>query len=195
MKTINLNINDIPTLINVIVIMFVYIIYLLYKLSKKNIDDLVIDDNIDISVNNNVNRIVYIDMDGVLCDYYGRYLEQKSDTNYYPQSRYGFFRNLEPIEGAIETVNKLIEYGYDVYILTSPSVQNPLSYTEKREWIEKYLGLDMCYKLILSPNKTLLKGSYLIDDNIHEGFEGELIHFGKTDKFKNWKDVEKYLIK
>lgn len=139
-------------------------------------------------------KILYIDMDGVLCDFEKKYIEEKSSTNPYPQSRYGFFRELKPIEHAVISVFILKKY-YDVYILTSPSVRNPLSYTEKREWVEKHLGLEMCYKLILSPNKSLLKGDYLIDDNIHEGFGGELIHFGKNNKFKTWGELLPYLIK
>ena len=129
-------------------------------------------------------------MDGVLCDFKKAYNKNYSIDNPWPQSQYGFFRNLEPIENAIITFELLKEL-YDLYILTAPSVWNPLSYTEKREWIEKYLGFEMCKKLILSPNKALLKGDFLIDDNIHEGFEGEHIHFGVI--YKNWNDVYDYL--
>ena len=104
------------------------------------------------------------------------------------------FRNLEPIENALESYKKLEEY-YDVWILTSPSYHNPLCYSEKREWVETYLGLETCRKLIISPNKGLLKGDYLIDDNIHDGFEGELIHFGLNKKYPDWISVLNYLIK
>lgn len=43
-----------------------------------------------------------------------------------------------------------------------------MSYTEKRAWIEKYFGFDACYNLILSYDKTMIMGNYLIDDNIHK---------------------------
>ncbi len=130
-------------------------------------------------------------MDNTLCNFSKEYYRLKSDTCYYPQSQYGFFRNLEPMEDAIVSYKTLEEH-FDVYILTAPSVHNPLCYTEKREWVEKHLGFDVCKKLIISPNKALFKGDYLIDDNIHEGFNGEHIHFG-TD-FKNWEAVLDYLI-
>lgn len=136
---------------------------------------------------------IYIDMDGVLCDFYKAYLAKKSIEYYYPQSLYGFFRNLEPIEDAIESFKLLTEH-YDVWILTSPSVHNPLSYSEKREWVEKHLGFEACNKLILSPNKSLFIGDYLIDDNIHEGFEGEHLHFGEGKQYPNWKSIINYLI-
>jgi 5'(3')-deoxyribonucleotidase len=47
-------------------------------------------------------------------------------------------------------------------------------------------------KLIISPNKGLLKGDILIDDIVEgkgqEHFEGELIHFGSA-KFPDWESV------
>ena len=51
-------------------------------------------------------------------------------------------------------------------------------------------------KLILSHNKGLLLGDYLIDDRIAngvDGFKGEHIHFG-TDQFPDWKSVLEYLL-
>ncbi len=135
--------------------------------------------------------VLYIDMDGVLCNYHEAHAKQKTESNPYPQSRYGFFRNLKPIENAIPAFIELNNY-FDVYILTCPSVHNPLCYTEKREWVETYLGIEACKKLILSPNKALLKGDYLIDDIVHEGFEGEHLHFGT--EFKNWNSILMYLI-
>ena len=139
-------------------------------------------------------KIIYVDLDDVMCNFSKAYLEKKSHECFYPQSQYGFFRNLEPIENALESYKKLEEY-YDVWILTSPSYHNPLCYSEKREWVETYLGLETCRKLIISPNKGLLKGDYLIDDNIHDGFEGELIHFGLNKKYPDWISVLNYLIK
>lgn len=137
-------------------------------------------------------------MDGVLCDFRRGIEERRSidRTNKYPQSKDGFFLNLAPIEQGIETVNKLRTHpSFDVYILTAPSVRNPLSYTEKRLWIEKYFDLEMVRKMIISPNKGLNKGDYLIDDydqgKGQENFEGKLIHFG-SEEFNNWDSVWNY---
>ena len=50
-------------------------------------------------------------------------------------------------------------------------------------------------RLILSHQKDLLKGDYLIDDRHTHGantFEGEWIQFG-TDPFRDWEAVLKYL--
>jgi 5'-nucleotidase len=140
-------------------------------------------------------RIIYIDMDDTLCDFKGAFAKAMRDSPEmpYPQSQYRFFANLKPIEGAIETVKLLIESNaYDPYILSAPSTRNPLSYAEKREWVEEHFGYDFCKRLILCTHKGLLKGDFLIDDNI-EGkgqdlFEGELIHFG-SEAFRNWSSI------
>lgn len=139
--------------------------------------------------------IVYIDMDDVLCAYSAAYSKAKKDAPSiaFPQSQYGFFANLSPISGAIESVKSLIASDkYDVYVLTAPSPRNPLSYTEKRVWIEKHFGLAFTEKLIICPNKGLLKGDLLVDDMTEgkgqENFEGRLIHFG-SEKFCDWEKV------
>lgn len=143
----------------------------------------------------NKKKRLFVDMDGVLCDFLKPFLLEKTTTNKFPQSRWGFFVNLDPIENGVEIVKELMEY-YDVWILTRPSYKNALCYTEKRIWIEKYFGLDFCEKLIICSDKSLLKGDYLIDDCLNHGqteFEGNLIHFG-SENFKNWDSVRKYLI-
>ena len=109
----------------------------------------------------------------------------------YPQSQYEFFVKLEPVLNSIHYFFKIAEM-YDVYILTRPSIMNPLCYTEKRIWVENYLGLEFCKKLIICPDKSLLKGQYLIDDVKWDGFEGEQILFGQ-DPFMTWSNVHKYL--
>lgn len=134
-------------------------------------------------------------MDDTICNFFNGVLnyKRKYPTILYPQSIPGFFINLEPIEGAIDSVNLLTEK-YDVYILTRPSVKNPLCYTEKRMWIEKHFGLEFCSKLIICPNKALLKGDYLIDDFIWAGFEGYQIVY-KSSEFPNWLKVMEYFEK
>jgi len=144
-------------------------------------------------------KIVYIDMDDTLCNFkksYKQSLIERPEMTW-PQSREGFFIELEPLPQALEAVNLFINSNhYDPYILTSPSVRNPRSYIEKRLWIEKHFGLAFCKKLIISPNKALNIGSYLIDDNIEgkgqESFQGELIHYG-SKAFPNWSSIIRYL--
>lgn len=145
----------------------------------------------------NEKKIVYVDMDDTLCDFAGKWFEKRSIEVQWPQSVPGFFTSLPPLFGAVESVKELAANPlYDVWFLTAPSVYNPLSYTEKRLWIEYYFGFQMCHRLILSPNKALLKGDYLIDDCAYgkgqESFEGKLIQYGSS-MFPNWSDVMRFL--
>lgn len=141
-------------------------------------------------------KIIYIDMDDVLCDYQAGkklYLKKHPEIQY-PQSIKGFFEELRPVKDGVETVKKLITSDiYDPYILTAPSTRNPLSYSEKRIWIEKYFGYSFTKNLIICSNKGLLKGDILIDDHIEgrgqENFEGLIFHFGSSS-FPNWKAVD-----
>lgn len=141
---------------------------------------------------------IFCDMDGTLCDFMGAFHYYKEDDSNikYPQSKIGFFTNLKPLPNAIESFNKLKEH-YDMWILTRPSFKNIHCYSEKAQWILDNLGYDILEKLVLSGDKSLIKGDYLIDDHHGDGqpeFEGEWIHFN-TDKFPDWNTVVEYLIK
>lgn len=134
-------------------------------------------------------EIVYIDMDGVLANFdkRARELIEKTPGIQWPQATYGFFESLDPMPFAIDSYN-ILDRRYDVYILSRPSIMNPWSYTGKRVWIEEHLGYERCDRLILSCHKHLSMGDYLIDDRIHEGFQGEHIHFG-TKQYPSWPAV------
>jgi 5'-nucleotidase len=142
-------------------------------------------------------EIIHIDMDDTICDYSSAYrmASKKCPDQKYPQSQYGFFTSLKPLPNSIEIIFELDKI-YDVYILTRPSIYNPLSYTEKAIWIKDHLGFNWLNKLILACNKSMLKGDYLIDDSITDGqldFEGELIRFG-TKSFPDWISINNYLL-
>lgn len=142
-------------------------------------------------------KTIYIDMDGVLADFKSASDRDKIEfpEQKYPQSQIGFFLNLKPIEYSLESFVELEKY-FNVWILTRPSVQNPLCYTEKALWVKNHLGIDVQRRTIMATDKSLLKGDYLIDDDTKHGqteFEGEHIHFGNTP-FENWQKVVKYLM-
>ena len=137
--------------------------------------------------------LVYVDMDDVLCQYSAAYAQAEATRPevHYPQSEAGFFQNLEPMPGGVEAMNWLDE-NCRVYILTAPSMMNPLSYTEKRIWVEEHLGYYFVKRLIISPNKGLLKGDFLIDDHVEgrgqQYFEGALLQFGSAE-YPDWGSV------
>ena len=144
-------------------------------------------------------KIVYVDMDNVLVDFKSgidaisqeERDEYKDDLDDVP----GIFSKMKPVEGAIEAYNKLIKH-FDVYILSTAPWNNSSAWTDKLLWVQKYLGKQAYKRLILSHNKNLNIGDYLIDDRKANGageFKGEHIHFLSED-FKNWDDVLSYLI-
>jgi 5'-nucleotidase len=76
-----------------------------------------------------------------------------------------FFRNLPPIEGAIEAVRELLALGHDVRICTSPLNQYRHCVLEKYEWVEQHLGVDFVnHRMIVTKDKTLVHGDILVDD-------------------------------
>ncbi len=139
---------------------------------------------------------IYIDLDGVLADYQ-KHMDSmlaKGMNKFQIFKMTGIFDKLEPINGAVKTFHFLTKH-FEVYILSTPLWSNPDSWSGKRIWVEKFLGKECKKKLILSHNKGLLKGDYLIDDRTANGvldFEGEHIHFGTTE-FQNWELVLKYI--
>jgi len=129
---------------------------------------------------------LYIDMDEIIC----KFLEELcSEYNYKYNKRIkisdiktwllntymdgdkafeiinspGFFGSLEPIEGAIQTIEKLINNDkYEVFIISSPS--NEYSVYEKYKWIQQNLPFFDIRNLILVGNKGELL-SRLDSDN------------------------------
>lgn len=136
---------------------------------------------------------IYIDLDDTIFDFKGAFRHNKDNCEF-PQSKYGFFLNLKPLPQAVEGVRFLMGK-HDVWFATRPSIYNPMSYTEKRVSIENTFGFDVCNKLILIPDKGLLKADpddYLIDDMAWPEFGGKQILFGKDPEFMNWEQVVKY---
>ena len=145
-------------------------------------------------------KILYIDMDSVLADFIGAFnaldedVQKKYDNN--KDEVPGMFSTMLPIEGAVDAFEKLSEK-YDTYILSSAPWNNPGAWTDKLEWVKKYLGANARKRLILSHHKNLNMGDYLIDDRPNNGakqFEGEWLHFGKNGKYPNWQSVLDYLL-
>lgn len=137
-------------------------------------------------------EITYVDMDDTLCMFtkaWNFHRWRWPDTAW-PQSIPNFFLDLKPHDGAVDAWHTLsANPDLNVYILGAPSSLNPLSYTEKRLWVEKWLGIEAAHKLILCPDKSLLKGTWLIDDLIEgkgqENFEGHVLQFG-SEKYPDW---------
>lgn len=145
-----------------------------------------------------MNKIIYVDMDGVLVDFESgikslsveelKLYENKLDE--VP----GIFSRMIPIEGALESFEKINIY-FDVYILSTAPWENPTALNDKLAWVKKHIGDIAKKRVIFSHNKHLNQGDYLIDDRKANGagdFRGKHIHFG-TEEFPNWGAVLNYL--
>ncbi len=148
-------------------------------------------------------KIVYIDMDNVLVDFKTGIdkIDKKTRQEYEGKLDEvpNIFSLMEPYQNAIESVKKLSEK-YDLYILSTAPWLNPSAWIHKVEWVHKYFGVEkdsLFYKrLIISHNKHLNLGDYLIDDRPNNGakdFKGEWIHFGSSH-FPDWDRVTNYLL-
>lgn len=148
-------------------------------------------------------KILYIDMDNVLVDFQSGIDRLDSQTVELFAGRLdevpGIFSLMDPMPGAIEAFNVLSE-NFDTYILSTAPSLNPSAWSDKIQWIHKYLGVEdsqsVHKRLILSHHKNLNMGDYLIDDRTANGadnFKGEHIHFG-TAAFPDWDCVVRYLM-
>lgn len=72
----------------------------------------------------------------------------------------GFFRQLNPFPGAIETINKWITEGHDVGIVTA--CQH--GHQDKMGWLEEYLPRFNRRNLIFASQKHWVKGDVFVDD-------------------------------
>lgn len=76
----------------------------------------------------------------------------------------GFYRNLLPIEGATKALKEMLAAGYNVRICTAPYVTHETCASEKMQWIGEHLGEEWKERVIITSDKTLVRGDILIDD-------------------------------
>jgi len=132
-------------------------------------------------------KIVYVDMDNVLVDFRSSFrhlsAEIKAEFKDNRDDIPGIFSLMRPMPGAIESFHELARH-FDTYVLSTSPWANPSAWSDKLLWIQEHLGEVARKRLILSHNKHLNVGDYLIDDRTKNGadrFTGEHIHFG-TDR-------------
>lgn len=156
-------------------------------------------------------KVLLIDMDGVIVDfekgikiYFEKYPEERKYYKGNPDEIDGIFRDLPPIDGAIESVKKLYDCGkYDIFIATTASWENETCGADKRIWIEEYFGDLFKKKMFITHRKDMLIGDILIDDRLANGaedFKGELLPFGwsyerkEFNKYPTWDSILEKLL-
>lgn len=144
-------------------------------------------------------KVVYIDMDDTIFDFAttaaklenikeeDKYIKRDPPCMYEPN----FFDNLPVFKGAKEAINKIArDPRYEVYFASVPVAKSTISYTEKANSICKHFP-HLYDRIILIQDKTLLKGEYLVDDQIkwEEGFGGNFIKFSPREPELSWQYV------
>lgn len=134
--------------------------------------------------------LLLIDQDGVLADFeagtrqqwqaaYGSPLPVAERRHFYLRddiaaehrpalqalyARAGFFADLPPVGGAVAAMQALLDYGHDVRICTSPIRDYRHCVAEKFAWVEQHLGSEWIGRMLLTQDKTWVRGDVLIDD-------------------------------
>ena len=144
-------------------------------------------------------KILYVDMDNVLVDFPSGIAkisnELRTQYDEHLDEVPGIFSLMEPLEGAVVAYKEL-SLVYDTYVLSTAPWENHTAWSDKLLWIKQHLGQHAYKRLILSHNKNLNSGDYLVDDRTHNGagqFSGKHIHFG-TAEFPDWASVTTYLL-
>lgn len=153
-------------------------------------------------------KIIFIDQDDVIADFYES--AKCIHTDEVIKSRMwqpSFFLNLKVIPGSQHAISILEDSGFDVWILTQPLAGHPECYYDKALWIQKHFP-QLYKKIIMTQDKGMLIGDYLIDDNKvkwKEKFEkngGKFIHFNyggynksNKDPEELWKEILEHLTK
>jgi 5'(3')-deoxyribonucleotidase len=113
----------------------------------------------------------------------------------------GFFRDLNPIEGAIEGVKKLQEK-YEVYIV-SAAMEFPNSLEDKYYWLADHFPF-ISWRNIMFCGEKIVNTDIMIDDRVKNfvDFEGRTLLFTSPhnlllteyERVNNWQEVLEKLI-
>lgn len=124
---------------------------------------------------------VYIDLDGCLADF-----ESACNAAGLPPSKFklvpGVYRTLPLIDGAQAAVQRILDAGFEVFILSKCPSKNTGCATEKIEWVHEFFPQLGDY-IILTPDKGCVGTGrdFLIDDHPEwanaNNFRGTIIHF------------------
>lgn len=149
-------------------------------------------------------KIVLVDLDNVLVDFQSGIDQLPVAVKNEYEGRLdevpNIFSLMHPMKGAIESYQWLTQH-FDTYILSTAPWENPSAWSDKLEWVKKYLSDYARKRLILSHHKNLVMGDYLIDDRTVRGvdkFSGKHLHFGQNHETKelheypDWASIRDY---
>jgi 5'(3')-deoxyribonucleotidase len=148
-------------------------------------------------------KTVLTDMDGVLADFDRRMRELRGgywDRMVDPPEMFepGFFRGLPIVPGAKEGIARLLaaKDRIKLYVATKP-VRNAHCPGEKILWIEEHFP-ELHQHIILTCDKGILHGDYLIDDDWdgrwEKVFRGKMIKFHTHDAENSWRKATQEIL-
>lgn len=76
----------------------------------------------------------------------------------------GLFAELPLVAGARAGVAALRAAGVDLAVCTSPRLGNPTCASDKFAWVASHFGPELAAATVVTKDKTLVAGDYLIDD-------------------------------
>lgn len=115
----------------------------------------------------------------------------------------GFYRDLRPIEGAVNALRAL-EREHEITLCSSPWNTNPTCNDDKKDWVTEYLGPEWADRLVLTKDKTMVRGDILIDDkpSVYGKYDPEWMHILFTapynehiegPRINNWSEWEEVI--
>ena len=132
--------------------------------------------------------LVLVDMDGVMVDWSEQFAydlarfypqlqfdeirefvtppplpQEHQDAINWVKNRNGFYADMLPIPGAISAVKEMAER-HTVFFCSAPEIFNETCESDKKTWLRIFMGDEWAKRLILTKDKTLVRGDVLIDD-------------------------------
>lgn len=135
---------------------------------------------------------VLVDMDGVIVDWgeaYGRALDKYGDdakriARHAEQKTFDLREGLDYkesllvdqimseldyfdmniMDGAREALDDMTAWGLNVFICTAPWPGNVKCAGDKLRWVSEHLGSKWTARTIITPDKTMIRGDWLVDD-------------------------------
>ncbi len=93
---------------------------------------------------------------------------------YMPLRLEGFWRDVQPIPGAVEYMRRLHEGGYPFYIVTATDLHNAGEKADRLTELFPFLDKD---RIIVAQKKQMIRGDLLVDDAPHNLEGGDYNRF------------------
>ena len=94
---------------------------------------------------------------------------------------HGIYDYVKPLAGAQESLQKLVNDGYQIYLVTDALPQN---YCEKLEWVKHFFPFIDASHVVVMKHKHLFKCDVMIEDHMQNLLAG--VHYARICKDAPW---------